>query len=71
MSACDGFVQSSVVEGLPVALLEAAASGLACVATDAGGVERDRARRTHGLRRAARQSRRSGGGHVAGDGHAG
>ncbi len=38
MSACDGFVQASVVEGLPVALLEAAASGLPCVATDAGGV---------------------------------
>jgi glycosyltransferase involved in cell wall biosynthesis len=38
MTACDGFVQSSVVEGLPLALLEAASSGLACVVTDAGGV---------------------------------
>jgi glycosyltransferase involved in cell wall biosynthesis len=38
LRACDGFVQSSVVEGLPVALLEAAASGLPCVAADTGGV---------------------------------
>jgi glycosyltransferase involved in cell wall biosynthesis len=38
MTACDGFVQSSVVEGLPLALLEAASSGLACVVTGAGGV---------------------------------
>jgi glycosyltransferase involved in cell wall biosynthesis len=37
MTACDGFVQSSVVEGLPMAVLEAASSGLACVVTDAGG----------------------------------
>jgi glycosyltransferase involved in cell wall biosynthesis len=37
MRACDGFVQASVIEGLPVALLEAGASGLACVATGAGG----------------------------------
>jgi glycosyltransferase involved in cell wall biosynthesis len=38
MNAADGLVLSSVVEGLPVVLLEAAASGLACVATDVGGV---------------------------------
>jgi glycosyltransferase involved in cell wall biosynthesis len=37
MAACDGFVQSSFVEGFPVALLEAASCGLPCVATDAGG----------------------------------
>ncbi len=38
MQACDAFALSSVVEGLPVVLLEAAASGLPCVATDVGGV---------------------------------
>jgi glycosyltransferase involved in cell wall biosynthesis len=38
MQACDGFVLSSVVEGLPVALLEAAACELPCAATDVGGV---------------------------------
>jgi glycosyltransferase involved in cell wall biosynthesis len=38
LAACDGFVQSSVVEGLPMALLEAASSALPCVAADAGGV---------------------------------
>ncbi len=37
MNAADGLVLSSVIEGLPVVLLEAAASGLIAVSTDAGG----------------------------------
>jgi glycosyltransferase involved in cell wall biosynthesis len=37
MNAANGFLLSSVVEGLPVALLEAASCGLPCVVTDAGG----------------------------------
>ena len=38
MNAADALALSSVVEGLPMALLEAAASGLPAVATDCGGV---------------------------------
>ncbi|MCZ2155845.1 MAG: glycosyltransferase, partial [Bryobacterales bacterium] len=38
MKAADGFVLSSVVEGLPLVLIEAALAGLPAVATDVGGV---------------------------------
>ena len=38
MNAADALVLSSVVEGLPMALIEAAASGLPAAATGAGGV---------------------------------
>lgn len=38
MAASDAFVQASVVEGLPLSLLEASSSALPIVATDAGAV---------------------------------
>jgi glycosyltransferase involved in cell wall biosynthesis len=39
MNACNGFLLSSTVEGLPVSLLEAASSALPCVTTRAGGAD--------------------------------
>ncbi len=39
LNAADGLALSSVIEGMPMVLLEAAASGLPCVATRAGGAE--------------------------------
>ncbi len=48
MNAADAFVLSSVVEGLPLVLLEAAASGLPSVATDTGGA-REIVAGEHGL----------------------
>lgn len=37
MASSDLFLMSSIYEGLPIALIEAAASGLPCIVTDVGG----------------------------------
>ena len=37
-NAADAFVMTSVIEGLPLALLEAGATGLPCIAIPAGGI---------------------------------
>ncbi len=67
MAAADGFVQSSLVEGLPVALLEAASSGLPCVAADTGGVSEIVLHERTGYLVPAGRCRLPGGGHVAND----
>ena len=65
MNACDGFVLSSDVEGLPMVLLEAAASGLPQVATAAGGVAEAVIHERTGYRRPDRRRRRARRGHGA------
>lgn len=49
MNACDALALSSTVEGLPMVLLEAAATGLPVVATDVGGVAEAVLHQTTGL----------------------